>query len=185
MSEPVGTLDELDSRLLLLLSDEPRLGVLECSRRLGVARGTVQARMDRLERRGALRGFPPDVDLAAVGYGLTAFAVLEIAQGKRTEVAARLAAIDEVCEVHATTGEGDLLVRMVARSNADLQRVIDEVVDVRWVRRTSTSIALSTPIPPRVRPLLERSLRARDGGPDMPKDPGRGDTPGPSAVSTA
>lgn len=156
MSEPVDTLDALDSRLLLLLSDEPRLGVLECSRRLGVARGTVQARMDRLDRRGVLRGFPPDVNLAAIGYGLTAFAVLEIAQGKRTEVAFRLAAIDEVCEVHATTGEGDLLVRMVARSNADLQRVIDEVVDVQWVQRTSTSIALSTPVPPRVRPLLER-----------------------------
>jgi DNA-binding Lrp family transcriptional regulator len=175
MSESDVTLDELDSRLLLLLSDEPRLGVLECSRRLGVARGTVQARMDRLERRGVLRGFPPDVDLAAVGYGLTAFAVLEIAQGKRSEVASILAAIDEVCEVHATTGEGDLLVRMVARSNADLQRVIDEVVDVRWVRRTSTSIALSTPIPPRVRPLLERSLGARV----TLEGPERGDTPGP------
>lgn len=149
-------IDRLDARLLLLLMDEPRLGVLECSRRLGVARGTVQARMDRLEERGLLRGFPPDLDLAAMGYGLTAFAVLEIAQGKRAEVAARLAAIDEVCEVHATTGEGDLLVRMVAKSNADLQRVIDEVVDVRWVSRTSTSIALSTPIAPRVRPLLER-----------------------------
>jgi DNA-binding Lrp family transcriptional regulator len=152
----VPEIDQLDARLLLLLMDEPRLGVLECSRRLGVARGTVQARMDRLEQRGLLKGFPPDVDLAAMGYGLTAFAVLEIAQGKRGEVAARLAAIDEVCEVHATTGEGDLLVRMVATSNADLQRVIDEVVDVRWVSRTSTSIALSTPIPPRVRPLLER-----------------------------
>jgi DNA-binding Lrp family transcriptional regulator len=152
----VPEVDQLDARLLLLLMDEPRLGVLECSRRLGVARGTVQARMDRLEQRGLLKGFPPDVDLAAMGYGLTAFAVLEIAQGKRGEVAARLAAIDEVCEVHATTGEGDLLVRMVATSNADLQRVIDEVVDVRWVSRTSTSIALSTPIPPRVRPLLER-----------------------------
>jgi hypothetical protein len=45
---------------------------------------------------------------------------------------------------------------MVAKSNADLQRVIDDVVDVQWVSRTSTSIALSTPIPPRVRPLLER-----------------------------
>ncbi|MFL6122761.1 Lrp/AsnC family transcriptional regulator [Actinophytocola sp.] len=149
-------IDQLDARLLLLLTDEPRLGVLECSRRLGVARGTVQARMDRLEQKGLLRGFPPDVDLAAMGYGLTAFAVLEIAQGKRAEVAERLAAIDEVCEAHATTGEGDLLVRMVAKSNADLQRVIDEVVNVQWVSRMSTSIALSTPIPPRVRPLLER-----------------------------
>ncbi|MGJ7907588.1 Lrp/AsnC family transcriptional regulator [Actinopolyspora sp. H202] len=149
-------LDELDARLLLLLSDEPRLPVLECSRRLGVARGTVQARMDRMIHYGMLRGFPPELDLAAVGYGLTAFAVLEIAQGQRGSVAEQLAAIDEVCEVHATTGQGDLFVRMVARSNDDLQRVIDRVVAVTGVLRTSTSIALSTPVPPRVRPLLER-----------------------------
>lgn len=148
--------DALDARLLLLLTDEPRLGVLECARRLGVARGTAQARLDRLAAKGVLLGFPPEVELAAVGYALTAFAVLEIAQGQRTEVARELAAIDEVCEVHATTGQGDLFVRMVARSNDDLQRVIDTVVDVQGVRRTSTSIALSTPVRPRVRPLLER-----------------------------
>lgn len=151
-----GALDGLDAGLLLLLADEPRLGVLECSRRLGVARGTVQARMDRMVRRGVLQGFPPELDLAAMGYGLTAFAVLEIAQGQRGAVAERLAAIDEVCEVHATTGQGDLFVRVVATSNADLQRVIDDVVAVPGVLRTSTSIALSTPVPPRVRPLLNR-----------------------------
>ncbi|MDR6598118.1 Lrp/AsnC family transcriptional regulator [Saccharothrix longispora] len=148
--------DALDARLLLLLTDEPRLGVLECSRRLGVARGTVQARLDRLVARGVLTGFPPALDLAAMGYGLTAFAVLEIAQGRRQEVCDGLAAINEVCEVHATTGQGDLFARLVARSNADLQRVIDSVVDVPGVQRLSTSIALSTPVPPRVRPLLER-----------------------------
>src|ERR1044072_7099782 len=153
MSEPVDTLDALDSRLLLLLSDEPRLGVLECSRRLGVARGTVQARMDRLERRGVLRGFPPDVNLAAIGYGLTAFAVLEIAQGKRMEVASRLAAIDEGGGVPAATGGGDRVGRRVARPNGALQRVIDGGGEGSWVQRTSTSIALPTPIPPRVRPL--------------------------------
>jgi DNA-binding Lrp family transcriptional regulator len=147
--------DALDARLLLLLTDEPRLGVLECSRRLGVARGTVQARLDRLVARGVLTGFPPALDLAAMGYGLTAFAVLEIAQGRRHEVSEGLAAINEVCEVHATTGPGDLFVRVVARSNADLQRVIDSIVDVPGVQRLSTSIALSTPVPPRVRPLLE------------------------------
>lgn len=152
-------MDALDAELLLVLADEPRLSVLECARRLGVARGTVQARLDRLTSSGVLRGFQPDVDLAAIGYGLTAFAVLEIAQGRRQEVAGALAAIDEVCEVHATTGQGDLFVRMVARSNDDLQRVIDTVVDVLGVRRTSTSIALSTPVRPRIRPLLERIAR--------------------------
>src|SRR5699024_3510026 len=98
----------------------------------------------------------PDLELSAMGYGLTGFAVLEIAQGQRAPVAAALSAIDQVYEVHATTGQGDLFVRIVARSNADLQRVVDEIVSVPGVRRTSTSIAMSTPVPPRVRPLLER-----------------------------
>jgi DNA-binding Lrp family transcriptional regulator len=148
--------DALDAKLLLLLTDAPRLGVLECARRLGVARGTVQARLDRLTEQGVLGGFPPEVDMAAIGYGLTAFAVIEIAQGSRVEVAAALAAIDQVCEAHATTGQGDLFVRMVARDHEDLQRVIDQVVGLPGVRRTNTSLALTTPIPPRVRPLLER-----------------------------
>jgi DNA-binding Lrp family transcriptional regulator len=152
----VEEIDELDARLLLLLTDQPRIGVLECSRQLGVARGTVQARLDRLERRGILRGFPPDLDLTAMGYPLTGFVVLEIAQGRRVEVIARLSAIDEVCEAHSTTGRGDLLVRVVASSNADLQRVIEDVVNVPYVERTSTAIALTTPIHPRTRPLLER-----------------------------
>jgi DNA-binding Lrp family transcriptional regulator len=148
--------DALDAKLLLLLTDAPRLGVLECARRLGVARGTVQARLERLTEQGVLGGFPPEVDMAAIGYGLTAFAVIEIAQGSRIEVAAGLAAIDQVCEAHATTGQGDLFVRMVARDHEDLQRVIDQVVGLPGVRRTNTSLALTTPIPPRVRPLLER-----------------------------
>jgi DNA-binding Lrp family transcriptional regulator len=155
-------IDELDARLLLLLTDEPRLGVLECARRLAVARGTVQARLDRMTRNGVLTGFPPALDLAAMGYQVTAFAVIEIAQGKRGEVTARLAAIDEVCEVFTTTGGGDLLARVVAMSNADLQRVIDKIVDVPGVRRTSTSIALSRPIPARVRQLLDRAARSSD-----------------------
>ena len=61
-------LDALDARLIALLADEPRIGVLECSRRLGVARGTVQARLDRLSTRGVIRGFGPEVDPAALGY---------------------------------------------------------------------------------------------------------------------
>ncbi|WP_414637536.1 Lrp/AsnC family transcriptional regulator [Amycolatopsis sp.] len=149
-------MDSLDARLLLLLTDAPRLGVLECARRLGVARGTVQARLDRLNEQGVLGGFPPELDMAAMGYGLTAFAVLEIAQGSRREVADGLAAIDQVCEAHATTGQGDLFVRLVARDHEDLQQVIDQVVGLPGVLRTNTSLALTTPIPPRVRPLLER-----------------------------
>ena len=78
--------DTLDCRILLLLLTEPGIGVLGASRRLGVARGTVQARLDRLQRTGVLRSMAPDVDPAALGYPVTAFCTLEIRQGRRVDV---------------------------------------------------------------------------------------------------
>jgi DNA-binding Lrp family transcriptional regulator len=154
---PVGTgqVDELDARLLTLFAEQPRIGVLECARRLGVARGTVQARLDRLQERGVITGFGPGVDPAALGYEVTAFVTLEIRQGSGHQAVTRhLAGIPEVLEVHTVTGQGDLLCRIVARSNADLQRVIDDVVADEDIRRTATLIALTAPVPHRVLPLV-------------------------------
>ena len=144
----------LDARLIALLAGEPRVGVLECSRRLGVARGTVQAHLDRLLATGVVRGFGPDVDPAALGYTVTAFATLEIRQGAGEEVVEHLAGIPEVLEAHTITGPGDLLCRIVARGNADLQRVIDHVVRVEGILRTSTVISLVGRIPYRTLPLV-------------------------------
>jgi DNA-binding Lrp family transcriptional regulator len=148
-------IDELDARLLGLLRAEPRVGVLEASRRLGVARGTVQARLDRMQAHGVITGYGPDIDAAALGYSVTAFVTLEIRQARGHDpVAERLAGIAEVLEAHTITGSGDMLCRVVARSNADLQRVIDAIVAVDGVVRTSTVIALDSPLPHRVLPLI-------------------------------
>jgi DNA-binding Lrp family transcriptional regulator len=148
-------IDDLDRRLVTLLTAEPRIGVLEASRRLRVARGTVQARLDRLLARGIIKDFAPSLDPAALGWGVTAFATVEISQGAgRADVIEHLAAIPEVLEVHTITGQGDLLCRIVGRSNEDLQRVIDDVVATTGIQRTSTVIALATVVPYRVLPLV-------------------------------
>ena len=151
-------IDDLDARLLGLLAAEPRIGVLEASRRLEVARGTVQARLDRLQRRGVVTGYGPDIDPVALGHGVTAFVTLEIRQASGHDpVADGLAAIPEVLEVHTITGPGDMLCRVVARTNADLQRVIDAIVAVTGVVRAATVIALATPVPYRVLPLVREA----------------------------
>ena len=155
-------IDRLDARLIALLAREPRIGVLEMSRRLGVARGTAQARLDRLRERGVVRGFGPEVDPAALGYPVTAFATLEIRQGQGADVRAHLAGVPEVLELHTTTGHGDMLCRLVARSNADLQRVIDRVVALDGIVRASTAIVMENPVPLRIIPLVEQA--AEDAG---------------------
>ncbi len=154
-------IDALDARLIALLAAEPRIGVLECSRRLRVARGTVQARLDRLTERGVIRGYGPDIDPAALGYGVTAFVTLEIRQRfGHDPVAAHLAEIPEVLEAHTITGSGDLMCRIVARSNTDLQRVIDRVMGFDGIVRSSTIIALAEQIPHRTLPLVAAAARA-------------------------
>jgi DNA-binding Lrp family transcriptional regulator len=146
--------DELDARLIELLAAEPRIGVLESSRRLGVARGTVQARLDRLVQRGVISTFAPVLDPAGLGYVVTAFVNLEIRQGARDTVTAHLRSIPEVLEVHTITGQGDLLCRLVARDNDDLQRVIDQLVADGDIVRTSTVVALACVLEHRVLPLV-------------------------------
>ncbi len=147
--------DRIDAEILALFAAEPRVGVLEASRRLRLARGTVQARLDKLSSRGIVIGWGPDIDTAALGFPVTAFVTLEILQSGHDAIGARLAAIPEVLEVHTITGNGDLLCRVVARSNADLQRVIDQVVATEGIGRTSTVIALATQVAHRVMPLVE------------------------------
>jgi DNA-binding Lrp family transcriptional regulator len=151
MSRPV---DDLDARLLRALDEAPRVGVLELSRRLGVARATVQARIDRLVERGVIASFAPALDPQALGFAVTAFATLEIRQGRGTDVLQHLGEIPEVLEVHTITGAGDMLCRLVARSNDELQDVLNRVTQFPEIVRTSTVIALSNPIPYRVLPLV-------------------------------
>ena len=152
-------MDDLDRRLIDLFATDPRVGVLEASRRLGVARGTVQARIDKLETTGVVTGYGPDLSPEALGYPVTAFLTLEIRQeatdgAGHDTVGTHLAAIPEVLEAHTITGAGDLMVRVVARSNADLQRVIDRFLAAPAITRSSTVIALATQVPYRVLPLV-------------------------------
>jgi DNA-binding Lrp family transcriptional regulator len=150
--------DPVDAKLIELLASEPRIGVLELSRRLRVARGTVQARLDRLQVRGIITGFGPDLEPAALGYTVSAFVTLEIRQHEGHDiVAVHLATIPEVLEAHTITGVGDILCRIVARSNADLQRVIDEIVAYQGILRASTLIALAEQVRYRTLPLVRKA----------------------------
>jgi DNA-binding Lrp family transcriptional regulator len=131
--------------LLSALGDVTRPNVLELSRRLGLARNTVQARIDRLQDAGVVAGWGPLVDLKALGYSVLAFVTLEIAQGQEAAALAELVAIPEVLEIHKTTGPGDLVCRVVARTNDHLHTVLETVLAAPGVRRTTSSLALNSP----------------------------------------
>jgi DNA-binding Lrp family transcriptional regulator len=152
--------DALDTRILRLLIEQPRTSVREYARVLGVARGTVQARLDRLERDGVITGTGPSLSLTALGHPVLAFVHLEVTQGHLVEVGDALAAVPEIIEAFSTTGGGDLLTRVAARDNGHLEDVIQRLIQLPGVVRTRTDVALRERVAHRVLPLVESVARA-------------------------
>jgi len=160
------TLDQLDRAMLAALHENSRIGVLELSRTLGVARATVTARLQRLEGSGVIRGYRPRIGLAAAGYGVQAFVTLEIAQGALGDVVAVLEQIPGVLEAFATTGAGDVLCRVAAASHDDLQRTLIVLNQSRTVARSTSMVVLSELVEFRAMPLLDTA--ESEGTPKAP-----------------
>ena len=152
-------IDELDARLIAALREQPRVGLLEISRRLGVARGTVQARLAKLEARGVITGYGPEVDPAAMGYAIQAFVLLELAQGRLAEAVETLERAPEVLEADAISGSQDLLCRVVARDTEHLQDLVNRLLSTPAIRRSTSHIVLSRQVPPRTGPLVDAAAR--------------------------
>ncbi len=156
-------LDALDVALVAALQEHRRAGILELSRVTGVARGTVSARLRRLEESGVITGYGPDIDVRAAGFGVQAFVTLEIAQGAIEDVRQDLERIPGVLEAHATTGSGDVLCRVAASSHEALQQTLVDLNRSASVVRSTSVVALSQLVPWRTLPLL-RSEATRDAG---------------------
>ncbi|MFC9616807.1 Lrp/AsnC family transcriptional regulator [Streptomyces sp. NPDC056938] len=152
--------DELDTRILCLLLEQPRTSVREYARILGVARGTLQARLDRLERDGVITGTGPALSPTALGYPVLAFVHIEVTQGHLEDVGDALAGVPEIIEAFSITGGGDLLTRVAARDNGHLEDIIQQLNRLPGVVRTRTEVALRERVPHRILPLVEAIGRA-------------------------
>ncbi|MFB9323432.1 Lrp/AsnC family transcriptional regulator [Cryptosporangium minutisporangium] len=150
--------DRTDAAILLALDADPLATTTALSEQLRFARNTVQSRQRRLEADGSLAPPSSRLNRAAMGYSLLAFVSIEISQGELDPTVEALSAIPEVLELHAVTGDADLIAQVVATDPEDLHRVTRQIVGAYGVMRTSTSLAARELIPRRMRPLLERAL---------------------------
>ena len=134
--------DPIDARLLRALRRDPRATTIALAEEIGVSRNTVQARLARLEARGALLPFDRRIDPAFLGYPMRAYVLTLVKQRLLDEVAAALTQVPEVVEVQGLSGTVDLLVEVVARDADDLYRIAGQILDIRGVRRTRTSLVM-------------------------------------------
>jgi DNA-binding Lrp family transcriptional regulator len=162
------SIDRLDVELLAVLARDARIGVVELAVTLGISRNTVQSRLKRLEEGGLVAGYRPEIDLARAGLATQAFIGLEVQQERLALIVEALVGMPQVLEIHATTGREDLLVRVATETQAGLQQLIEQIVGTQGVVHSTTTLALTTPLPYRVVPLLKDLTKGAGWGRSTP-----------------
>jgi DNA-binding Lrp family transcriptional regulator len=132
-----------DEQLIALLRENARLSTAALARRLGVARSTVQSRLERLERTGVIRGYTVELGPAARARHVQAQAMIAVEPQQQAAVERKLRAMPAVAALLTVSGSYDLIAMLAAESTETLDGALDELRACPGVKSTMTSIVLS------------------------------------------
>lgn len=135
-------LDELDEKILKLIVDNARVPFLEVARECNVSGAAIHQRVQKLTNLGVIKGSKFIVDPEKLGYEACAFVGLFLTSPSTFDhVVKELEKIPEVVECYYTTGQYDLLIKVFAKNNKDLLRIIHNELQPLGLARTETLIS--------------------------------------------
>jgi DNA-binding Lrp family transcriptional regulator len=136
--------DEIDRRLIALLRDDGRAPVAWLAKQLGVARGTVQNRLAKLEADGTIVGYTvrlrPQVDEQRIRGWMT----VEVEGNRADAVLKALRGDPAVTALHTTNGRWDIVAEVRADSLQAFDKVLTRIRSIDGIANTETSLLLST-----------------------------------------
>ena len=137
-------IDNVDMKILALLTEDAQMPYTEIAKRVYVSSGTVHVRMKKMEKMGVVRGSALKVDFTKLGFDITAFLGLYLEKSSLYHpVAAELKKIPEIVSIHYTTGQYSLFLKIVCKNTVHLREVLSEKVQkIKGIERTETFISL-------------------------------------------
>jgi Lrp/AsnC family transcriptional regulator for asnA, asnC and gidA len=141
-------LDELDYQILDILIKDSRTPYLEVARMCHVSGGTIHVRMKKMEDMGIIKGTKLIIDASKLGYDVCCFVGIYLDKSSSfANVLEEMKKIKEIVELHYTTGDYSIFVKVVCKSINHLQDLLmNKVHVVTGIQRTDTFISLSQPI---------------------------------------
>lgn len=152
-------LRRVELEMLRMMIDAPKVGVREWARRLGIARGTAQARINRLEECGAIVSYRPLLSNVGLGMPVMAYVHVHVSQGQVDRTVSELEQVPELVEADSIAGDADLLCRVAARDNLHLEAVLQRIISLPGVERTRSEIVLNRRIARRVTAIVDALIR--------------------------
>ncbi|MGZ3253076.1 MAG: Lrp/AsnC family transcriptional regulator [Burkholderiaceae bacterium] len=138
-----SNLDETDNKILALLMDDARLPVTSIAKKVGMARTTVIARINNLEKRGVITGYGVRLNQELFQPAVRAYVGITIDPHHATTLVKTLQLMPEVETLCAVSGSVDYMLTLRCPSTSALDKLLDQVGATQGVRQTSTSIILT------------------------------------------
>lgn len=137
-------MDELDRDLLQLLTQDARASITDVAHQMGVARGTIQNRIDKLVRQGVIRRFTLELGNANENFQVSAFSLIKLASGDGRLATKSIRKIQGIIDIHTLSGPFDIVAEIRTSSLGRLDKVLDEIRRVPEVCETQSHIRLAT-----------------------------------------
>jgi Lrp/AsnC family transcriptional regulator, regulator for asnA, asnC and gidA len=137
-------IDKTDLQILSLLMKDASMPYTDIAKKISVSGGTVHVRMKKMEEMGVVKGSQLNIDYSKLGYDITSFIGIYLEKSSFYDQAAKdLLKIPEVVNVHYTTGNYSMFVKIVCRDTKHLREVLhDKIQKVYGIQRTETLISL-------------------------------------------
>ena len=137
-------IDNTDLKILEILMQDAKRPYTEVARKVNVSQGTVHVRMNKMEEAGILDKTTLRINYAKLGYDITAFIGIYLEKSALYDkVLAKLKDIPEITNIHYTTGNYSMFVKIHCRDTNHLKEVLhDKMQQVEGIERTETMISL-------------------------------------------
>jgi len=139
-------MDQLDQSLLAALSADARTSLATLARNLKVARTTIQARLERMERNGTIAGYTIRLGEPTRLNRIKATVLMQVEPRSTASVLARLKTIPMIEVVHTSSGRFDMILQLAASNTTELDEVLDLIGGIQGVKSSESLIQLSTKI---------------------------------------
>ncbi len=141
-------IDKLDLDIIKLLSKSATTPYTSIAKKLGVSSGTIHVRMSKMEDMGVIKGSRILVDTSKLGYDICAFIGVYLDKGSfYLDVVKKMEKVQEVVELHYTTGVYSMFVKIICRDTQHLRSVLnDKIQTIEGIQRTETFISLEESI---------------------------------------
>lgn len=135
-------LNELDRRLLTLLCENARMSTSELARKLGLARSTIQGRIQKLEQEGVIKGYTVEYDDEYKKRLLSAQVLIKVTPKHSVKTNLDLKNIPQITALYAISGDYDMIAMVNTHSTEELSRTLDQIGHLPGVERTNSSLIL-------------------------------------------